>query len=143
MENLNYPEFDKLHAGREFADYLLCNGYSVDESFIGAKNQSISFVKGNKKLDYISGEDQTFITELIKVAPLKGWHKINHVSGPHIEGDVLKFAFLCHSLGWVDFNEANVACKDQTGESLFVKIKQQFNSKFEAKQEMNEVFLGV
>ncbi len=146
MENYNdSADLNNLNAGRDFADYLIANGYSVTTLFVNPKSptQWATFDNGRIKIDYLITDKESSFEVSTVIPRMSGWHKKDYVSGPDLEADVLKFSFLCHAMGWVKLEDANLICKNSTGESLFMKIKKQFNSQFEAKQEMNEVFATV
>lgn len=108
MTNFNdSPELDNLNAGREFADYLTANGWNIIDLFVAdSPNQSLKFEKDNVRIDYIiTDKASTFITR-VKVPQLKGWQDSSSVTGPDLEGDITKFAFLCDALGWVSLGTA-------------------------------------
>ena len=106
MENFNNDtQLDKLHAGREFADYMVINGWNIIELYAGDTSR-ITFLKGNKKIEYIADDNTSMFTTFIKPVELKGWYQLSHVSSGDLEADVLKFSFMAHALNWVDMKTA-------------------------------------
>ncbi len=109
MTNFNdAPELDNLNAGRDFADYLTANGWNIIDVFATGKhaNQSLKFEKDNVIIEYIITDKESSFKSSVKVPQLKGWHSQNYVTGPDLEGDITKFAFLCDALGWVNLATA-------------------------------------
>jgi hypothetical protein len=99
-------DLNQLSAGPEWAQYLIDNGWQMTQLMIGRFKDEATFIKGNDKIDYACSDQtgSTFIHSKLFIR--SRWTEHNTVSGPDLEGDPVRFAFLCHAIGWVDLKEA-------------------------------------
>ena len=142
--NYNNSELlDKLSAGKDFAQYLTFNGWNITNLQVLPGSDYAVFEQRNKKLQYNCNDKGSTFQFFIKVPNLIGWHEQNFIHGPDLEADVLRFAFLCHSMQWINQEDANLTCKNATGTSLFTLVKERFGMKFEARQIANEMEIAA
>src|SRR6478736_3940312 len=116
-------QLPNLSAGSEWAEYLIMNGWQLTELEIGQTCDEATFIKGNEKIEYFCSDKNGSTFRHYKLFLRNRWTEINTLNAVDLEADVTRFTFAMHALNIVNLKQANLTCKDQTGESIFQHLQ--------------------
>ncbi len=125
----NYEFLTRLQADREFADYLIANGWGVVIAHLDLNNP---ILREHETITFSKQDKQGFCHLLVWVSSYQyGTSFVHTYKGKtigklagcvSIEGDTARFAFLADVMGWVSLSEAQQNSKAQNEVSLFEMI---------------------
>ena len=123
-------QLQQLSAGSEFSEYLIANGWKITEINTLNDTQVVFFERTYFKTllgihrqttHRLSYHCNYYGSKFVHESTLPNERHFNIVSehtGIINEDSLSQFACLCHAMGWVTFQEANLNCKSETGQSL-------------------------
>jgi hypothetical protein len=116
-------QLNKLSAGPDFAEYLIANGWVLHNLKVSNGLEEATFEKqgqnGTRRLVYQCHDMASEFTCLFKLnGPVDTFTTTQFVVTGTAEENIDQFACLCHAMGWVTFQEANLNCQAHTGQSL-------------------------